>query len=200
MLAERRPTPYSLLLTAYSLSHSGAQLRICSDSSAILGGSSGAEPSANSRPPGCTTGAETVNLVQPRPRPWVPVGCPCCGLSLGSERRRATLERGAPSGANSASLPRGGLETPPQDGANPNPNPSQPCHPRRQAAPGRRLRHSPPALSQLEAEHKVFSLELRLWLEAEQLQSVDLRPGDRVSITVKLRVLGLGFGMRRTRL
>ena len=124
----------------------------------------------------------------------------CFGLSLGSERRRATLERGAPSGANSASLPRGGLETPPQDGANPNPNPSQPCHPRRQAAPGRRLRHSPPALSQLEAEHKVFSLELRLWLEAEQLQSVDLRPGDRVSITVKLRVLGLGFGMRRTRL
>lgn len=65
-------------------------------------------------------------------------------------------------------------------------------------APGGRLlpqdslRHSPPALSQLEAEHKVFSLELRPWLEAEQLQSVDLRPGDRVRTTVKVRVLGLG--------
>jgi hypothetical protein len=70
MLAERRPTPYSLLLTAYSLSHSGAQLRICSDSSAILGGSSGAEPSANSRPPGCTTGAETVNLGRDPGCPW----------------------------------------------------------------------------------------------------------------------------------
>ena len=39
---------------AYSLSHSGAQHRICSDSSAILGGSKGAEPSASSLPPGVT--------------------------------------------------------------------------------------------------------------------------------------------------
>ena len=117
----------------------------------------------------CPTVARSLGSAATRLRSWAaaaarspqPIACRLDGQR--AQKPSTSVEAGARAAASHWAL--SGVGDPPECREPPG---ATRASPRRQAAPPRRrLRHSPAALSQLEAEHKVFSLELRLGLETE---------------------------------